>query len=446
MRNRKVAVSGCLAASLVVAAACSEAPPTEPHDQGADVPSLFAGAEPMHSAEPFGLDGHFLRIAEEMPGFGGLFYGEDGALNVYTTADATPTATRALAARVAAIGVDLDAQPVRVLRGEYDFPQLYSMLQRVNTLLVMNGVIYTDADERRNRVVVGVLDATAEADVRNALAMLDVPAAAVIIERTEPMELDQGLRDRIRPVPGGVQIAFDRAGSTFICTHGFNVRAPTRPAVQGFVTNSHCSRVRSSMQSTPYWQPSRVADNLLGEEVHDIPPFTGGACPAGAQCRYSDALGVQYDLGGQVMPGDIDFGKIARTLFSGTTNPGSLDIDPANPRWEIVAENVNIVGHELHKTGRTSGWTRGPVNATCQNVSVSGFLLLCQDRITNLRQGGDSGSPYFRRLGEGNDVALAGVHWGGSGDNAALSNIQGIRADNPGPVGWITYPGQTPPN
>lgn len=434
-----------MAVAVVAVGACADVPPVEPTGGDEGTVRLFARDVPAPTSGPVGLDREFLRIAESVPGFGGVFYGEDGALNVYLTSDAAPQAARNLTSPLATLGVDPAAQPVRVLEARYSFPQLHGMLQRVINVHSFGGVVYTDIDEARNRLTVGVLDGATAADVAEALALLEVPAEAVIIERTEPIELDQSLRDRIRPVPGGVQIGFDRSGSTFLCTHGFNVRAPAAPSVYGFVTNSHCSRVRSSMDSTPYWQPSRTEANYLGEEVHDIPPWTGGACPVGSQCRYSDALGVQYDIGGQVVPADIDFGKIARTLFSGTTNAGSLDIDPANPRWNIVAENVTMVGQELHKTGRTSGWTRGPVTATCQNVSISGILLLCQDRITNLRQGGDSGSPYFRRLGEGSDVALAGVHWGGSGFDAIMSTIQGIRLDNPGPVPWTTYPGQTPP-
>jgi hypothetical protein len=445
MWNGKAAVSGFLFASLAMAAACADGAPTGPEPDASDATRLFGGEVPAASGHAVGLDAKFLRIAGEVPGFAGLYFDDAGALIVLMAGDAAPQAVGDVGAHLASLGIDPSAQPVRVRTAEYDFAQLHALLQRANTVFGLGGVVYTDADEARNRVVIGVLDAATEADVENALAILDIPREAVIIERTGPMELDQSLRDRIRPIPGGVQIAWDRGGSTFICTHGFNVRAPARPNVHGFVTNSHCSRVRSSMESTPYWQPSRTAANLVGEEAHDIPPFTGGPCPTGSQCRYSDALGVQYHTGGELMPADIDFGRIARTLFAGTTNPGSLDIDPANPRWQIVAENVTMVGQTLHKTGRTSGWTMGPVNATCQNVSVSGILLLCQDRITNLRQGGDSGSPYYRRIGEGSDVALAGVHWGGSGDNAVMSPIQGIRADNPGPVPWITYPGQTPP-
>jgi hypothetical protein len=443
MRTRASVVTGVLVAAVTFTSACSDVAPTEPFAADVGGPQLFRGTTQDMSQFVSPLEAAFLQIAKDVPGFGGLFYDQAGALNVYLTADAQPQATRALGGHLAALQVDPEAQPVRVRRGEYDFIQLNAMHQRARVVLGLGGVVFTDADEARNRLVVGVENDAAAADVENALAILGIPREAVIIQRTGRIELDQGLRDAVRPIPGGVQIGFDRDGSTFICTLGFNVRAPAAPNVRGFVTNSHCSRARSQMLSTPYWQPSRTAANFIGEEVHDLPFHSGGDCPAGRVCRYSDALGVQYAAA--VPTADIDFGRIARTTFSGTTEAGSLQIDPANPRWQIVAENVTMVGQELHKTVRTSGWTRGPVTATCVNTNLSpNITLFCQDRITNLRQGGDSGSPYYRRIGEGNDVALAGVHWGGSGFDAIMSPIQNIRFENQGPAPWTTYPGQTP--
>jgi hypothetical protein len=144
-------------------------------------------------------------------------------------------------------------------------------------------------------------------------------------------------------------------------------------------------------------------------------------------------------------------GAIYRTLFHGPTGltPGSLEIDPANPRWQIVDElPFPMVGDSLHKTGRTNGWTTGPVNTTCQTVNVGGsqFTMICQERIFTWSGGGDSGSPYFQRIGQTNNVRLAGLHWGSDGaGNTVMSAISNIRHENVHPHGWITFPGQTPP-
>jgi hypothetical protein len=84
----------------------------------------------------------------------------------------------------------------------------------------------------------------------------------------------------------------------------------------------------------------------------------------------------------------------------------------------------------VHKVGRTTGWTRGSVGATCVNVNVSGSNItqLCQTLVSARVGGGDSGSPVFRRQGSGSNVTLVGILWGGSGTSlyvySPLSNIE----------------------
>jgi hypothetical protein len=281
--------------------------------------------------------------------------------------------------------------------------------------------------------------------VRNALAALGVPSEAVIISETEAIQLNQSLQQQVRPVAGGLQVNFTRGDppAGFVCTLGFNVRSPQFPAVQGFVTNSHCSDTRGVVVPTPYWQHSRFVENtFIGWEAWDIPFFQDGVCPPGRNCRYSDALGVRYDQGVENA-----FARIYKTIEPGA--PGTLEIDPVNPRWTIVDElPFPIVGQVLHKTGRTSGWTFGPVTATCANSNVAGagsITMLCQDRIATTSAGGDSGSPYFERIGETLDVRLIGIHWGSGGGTTVMSAMANIRFENEGPAGWITFPGQTPP-
>jgi hypothetical protein len=448
MWSRRAAVSTAGILAVAIVGACADTPPTEPRAEPSDGVGLFGGPGEGATSLEGGLDGHFERIAQDIPGFAGFFFDEAGTLNVVMAPAAQPLSRsevqNRIAAHLEALGEDPAAARGAVMQqGEYDFIQLNALRRQARSVLSLAGTVFLDADEVRNRVVVGVEDDAAAASVERAVAMLGLPSGAVVLVRSEPIELDQSLRDVVRPVGGGLQIAWDRAGSTILCSHGFNVR-PHHPAgqhIHGFVTNSHCSRERSNMLSTPYWQPSRVAANLIGEEEHDAPFFTGAPCPAGRVCRWSDSLGARY------APGVFNvLGIIYRTLFPGTTSMGSLDIDPANPTWQIVGENVTVVGQTLHKTGRTSGWTMGPVTATCQDVNTSpNITLFCQHRILNLRQGGDSGSPYFLRVGGTSNVMLAGLHWGGSGFDAVMSPIQNIRQDNPGPQPWITFPGQDPP-
>jgi hypothetical protein len=447
MRKLNVVVPGFLVAAVAFAGACSDISPTAPIESGVIEPELFGG--PVAAPESFagGIDNEFVRIAREVPGFGGLYFDESGALNIVVAGDAQQMSARDLGARLAGLGVSLDAQPVRMQPGRYDFIQLNSMHRAVAEVLGLAGVVYTDADERANRVRVGVENQAAAASVERALAMMGIPREAVVISETDPIEPLQTLQSRVRPIGGGLQIwRFIPPGSASTCTLGFNVRAPNRPNVQGFVTNSHCTEQRGVVTGTQWSQKELALPvEYVAIERHDPPFFQGGACPAGRNCRYSDAAGAQYT----VPPAEQAFGHIYRTTAPSQHTPGPLTIDQSNPMWTIVSETAfPTVGQTLHKTGRTTGWLVGPVLQTCINTNVSGagdITMLCQDRVEATAAGGDSGSPVFARYGETGNVSLTGILWGGSANTFVLSSMDNIRFENPGPVGWTVYPGQTPP-
>jgi len=454
MWNRNAAVAAAVVTAVALLGACADSAPTEP-GSGPDSQDFFrTGAVPANGFAGT-LDAEFVRLAGELPGFGGLYLDADGALNVVMTGAApmrTPAQVAAtLQSRLSSLPIDAAAlQTLRVREGRYDFIQLDAMHRAAAPVLALAGVVFTDADEVANRVRIGVESEAAAAAVRVAIQQAGVPLEAVVISETEPIQLNSNhtLRDMVRPVAGGLQINYirqnpDGSVSGFNCTMGFNVRSPTAPGVHGFVTNSHCSDTRGVVIPTPYWQHSRfVEGTLIAQEAHDAPYWDGGICPAGRRCRYSDALGARYE------PGiDNAFGGIYRTLAPGDP-AGTLEIDPANPRWRIVAElPFPVVGQVLHKTGRTNGWTLGPVASTCANSNVanSDITMLCQDRVATTSAGGDSGSPYFERIGDTNDVRLIGIHWGSGGGTTVMSAMNNIRYENEGPTGWITYPGQTPP-
>jgi hypothetical protein len=73
--------------------------------------------------------------------------------------------------------------------------------------------------------------------------------------------------------------------------------------------------------------------------------------------------------------------------------------------------------------------------------------MFCQDRVDAFAAGGDSGSPFFERIGETNDVRLVGILWGRGGipTTIVLSSMNNIRCENEGPAPYITFPGQPPP-
>lgn len=444
--SKRKAVAG-LAVAIAFAAACSDSQPTEPIQGADDSGSLFSRGV-VSSLNENTLDAAFAEIAAAVPGFAGAYYGADGALNVVMAGPVS--GMRSLSGHLEALGMDVAGREVVVHQGEYDFAQLHAFHIEARALLGIDNVVFTDADEAANRITVGVADAAAAASVQHAIGMMSAPAAAFRIVEVDPILPMQTLQSRVRPTASGLQINFPG----FLCSLGFNVRSPNRPNVHGFVTNSHCTNNQwqfNPAAPTPYAQPSGVGQgpagpNFIGWEAHDAPGFTGPPCPAGRICRNSDAAGVQYTID----PAEIAFGRMYKT-----TARNSLTIDPVDPLWTIVAEapGNQAVGTEIHKSGRTTGWTWGSVTSSCANTNVGGtnFTVFCQDIVTGPSGsvgGGDSGSGTFRRLDPaGLDVELTGILWGGSGSTVFVySPMSQVRADNPPPPGvaqWIVFLGQT---
>jgi hypothetical protein len=270
-------------------------------------------------------------------------------------------------------------------------------------LFELAGVVFTDADETNGRLVVGVLDRDVEGLVRARLRVLGISSQSVDVVETEPILRVATLRDKVRPVVGGLQIRF----SGYLCSLGFNA---WRDGVEGYVTASHCSDQQGEVDGTLYYQPlNQVADEFIGTEIAD-PAFFRNAdgCPRGRKCRYSDS---NFSDGDDAVA--FTLGGIART--SGPNN-GSLEIAG---EFAIRAQGAATVGQTANKVGRTTGWTQGTVTRTCVNTGVLGsnIVLLCQDFVENtvrIVAGGDSGSPVFRMNAGGSNVTLLGNLWGGN--------------------------------
>ena len=297
-------------------------------------------------------------------------------------------------------------------------PDLEALHQRMLPVFEVAGVVFTDADERRGRLVVGVLDRGVEGLVRGRLRGLGVSQNVDVVE-SEPIFQIATLRDSTRPVIAGVQIRF----SQFVCSLGFNA---IRAGVRGFVTASHCSDRQGTVDGTQYFQPlNQVPAELIGTETVDPPYLRGIAgCPRGRVCRYSDS---NFSEGTDGV--DFDLGSIARTTGP---NNGSLEVVGT---FSISGSGPAAVGQTANKVGRTTGWSQGVVTRTCVHtgVSASNIVLLCQDFVENDVQivaGGDSGSPVFRTAGR-NRVTLLGNLWGGnsSGTLFVYSPIAGVESE-----------------
>lgn len=310
---------------------------------------------------------------------------------------------------------------------------------RANVAFEVDGVVFTDVDESSGRLIVGVVNLGLSGQVGRRLQQAGIALGGVDFVQSDPYSFATTLRDRVRPVQGGLQVNFDNDGDftngSWLCTYGFNA---VRSGTNGFVTNSHCTATRGVVEGTKHHQALFAANdaNLVGTEIADPAFFnssTNPSCPKNKVCRYSDsaydalAVGVLADLG-----------KIARTTGP---NNGSLDIAGS---FQIAGEKVGNAyagvrrgavifapGDLLGKVGRTTGWTQGNVTNSCANVGVSGtnVVMLCQDLVSAGVGGGDSGSPVFSPPDANNNVTLYGILWGGNSLGTSfvyspMSNVQ----------------------
>ena len=363
------------------------------------------------------LDEEFVRINGEVPGFGGLFHDENGTPHVYLT-------DLSQKHRVKRFG-----KGVRILKGDYEFFDLQKWRLRLRALFHLPGVVTLDVDESRNRLRVGVTRPSASeasADVLAELARLEIPGKAVEIVETDPflpltntpLVKMSSVQESFNPVPGGVEIG----ALVSVCTLGFNVRFIDGGACY-FLTADHCSNVSGVTENTQFFQS--FSGPAIGIEKFDPPFLTGGSCPPGFVCRYSDATLAVYDD-----PDDCELGAIARTFLN------SIVVDPTIPRWTIVGKDYTpVLGQILTKQGRTTGRSEAPLVATCLDVQVSGtnIIRLCQNLVAAppggalIWAGGDAGSPVFAQLpGSDHEVELVGLQWGGmiSGDQYVYTPLR----------------------
>jgi hypothetical protein len=358
-----------------------------------------AAAPPMDESPTQSVDEEFLRMGREIPGFGGLYYDEQGRPNVYllNPAGTGRTALKRLGAKVL------------VHRGDYEFKRLLEWRLELRPILALPGVVFLDVDERSNRVVIG-LDSSSRSKsldrdrLEQQLLSTHVPREAVLLRETASVETLAGLLDKLRPVPGGVQMVF----SSFACTLGFNA---FRGQDFGFVVASHCTDVFGEREGTRFSQSLPGRGTAIGTEIADPGFSTEPPCPPGRRCRFSDSAFAKYDnprLGG--------LGKIARPV-SGGHALGSTTLKPASARFIITGRTDSpLVGDTIHKVGRTTGWTFGTVIGTCLDVNEGTDLTLFCQSLAQMGGGpGDSGSPVFTILPR-NKARLVGLLWGGADD------------------------------
>lgn len=420
MRPRSTPRLAATLAILFAAAACRDAA----------LPGAPTGPRVSRLSAPSQSD-----VARTVPGFGGYYIDPQLGPTAYlTTGSQRADVEHALSGFLAQRG--LTTANLTVLPGAFTYAQLETWYKMARpAVFTVPGFVLGDVDEGRNRIRIGVSDPGAVAAVRAAFTLLGVPSEAVIVEVRPSITTMATLRDRVRPLQGGLQINFfatdaGTPGPSFLCTLGFNVDID---GVKSFITNSHCSNVEGGTTlPTDYYQSLRSdgAPSFIGTEADD-PDWTlfvdNSECPAPFACRYSDAARVQY-----APDAEVALGLIAEV-------PGVSSLDDTTHTilgsYVIGYERLDpIQGEIVNKIGRTTGRTAGVTTGTCVDVLALGttHVRLCQATVSALVDGGDSGSPVFSY--DGNIViTLLGILWGGSTDSAnpefTYSPLSGIRRE-----------------
>jgi hypothetical protein len=385
------------------------------HVQLNPVARAHAASAPIQTAQlAQTLDDRFAAVARLVPSFGGFFIGDDGRLNVYLT-DRSQLAV-AMQAIVAVFGrTRLPLENPVALQGRYGFLQLKAWhdLHRRQTL-AMPGVSSVDIDEMQNLLEIGVTDFNAMQNVRQSLERLGIPSESFNISEVAPMKIQQTLQSKWRPIAGGIQIA--RSGLSGVCTLGVLAVLQNKA---GFITASHCTTAFGAVDSTVITQANNSNSNRIGVELFDPPLWTGSPCPSGRLCRQSDAAFIWRD-GAAVQPNPLVAGDFGYLLVADKPDSGV----PA--KYLITSrEDFSVAGEYVDKVGRTTGRSHGQITNTCADTNQTnpdgtdtGRTMICQNFVSALSDGGDSGSPVFsleQIPGGSVGARLHGVLWGGNG-------------------------------
>lgn len=418
-----------LAACIAALAACGGGGPTP-----GPGPDGGGGGGGGGGADPWSLDAEFAEIEAEAPGFGGYFYAGDGTLTVYVQDPATQgaAARTAVARRTAGRGrssrMPAGTGDIRVVAGSYAFSQLQGWRTRLVPILLSRAdVVYVDVGEDGNVLRIGVLEGT-ETAVQARVAAEGVPGAAFAIVAGEaPRRLQHTLRENAWErgtsggVPGGYLVNWVAdEGRTGYCALGFNVHLfPIRDAASytgGYVTAAHCSDTQGEVDRAQHYQPENP--HHLGQEIRDPAFVTGGECPAGRRCRWSDAAVFTHSPGRL-----LEIGMLARVRAVGSTEvAGGLRIQGER--------SYPVVGETVDKVGPGSGLSFGRVFTTCADVNVadSNIVLLCQDAMDHPSSTGESGSPVYI-LRTTDVVDLTGLLWGGTAEFSWFSAVRSMERD-----------------
>jgi hypothetical protein len=405
------------------------------------------------------LDVAFLRLNIAIPSFAGMYREKDTIKvllgNMAEAESARPTIVKFLSANY---GSDFKEKGLPEIKFEAAKTKLtwfaiYHYKVALRDVLTIKDTVMLDADEVCGCVTVGISNERARAMVDNFIKINDVPREAVRMVNMAPIVPLQTVQDRFRPIPGGVQIKPDTGWIWLALGESCTATIiAERIGIAGIITASHCTRVEGGVEGTQFAQNGRQifnVDYVAHESADPVWTAGGSGCPTGSLCRSSDSAFAVIDIGNQngAMAAIAKPSTLCLTPPIGAV-PVSCPLDMANPTSILTVSGTTalpLAGTVVTKVGRTTGWTGGPITATCASVPQSGtnFVALCTSLASAGALPGDSGSPVFTiPPGTGSNATtatLVGLLWGGNSVSIGFSSI-GFVASELGSIAFFPEP------
>ena len=389
---------------------------------------VFGGSSRRRPAED-----QSVRLANEIPGFGGIFFNSSHELVAYvkdTTTGGTMAASAIAALRAHlssdGFGVPLRIRPrtVKTLRADYDWQTLSTYRDFISdSLMGRAGVVIVAIDVAINRVSVTVASTnpTGVSDLTQALNRRHIPPAAInIIRGSAPRHAVASTPSvasyrRFTPtfstlqddepdsLMGGIRIGVPADGGGK-CTIGAVVDSA---GTTKLLSASHCSRIMWNLGGDSV---TTFQGDLIGHETTDL--GSSVSCDGFHFCIHhrgsDDAL---WSMDATYGAAHARLGVIARTTSrdsSGLTGTIHTSLNSSNPFlyvYDTLSSSNLFVGEEVDKIGERSGWQKGQIFKVCADYwEDSSDEFYCATEVYALIMFGDSGGPVF--IWDGMDGAV----------------------------------------
>jgi len=380
--------------ALVAASACSDdSAPTQP------VPDAALEANRSLVVSDFasrGIESDFVALEARLPGFGGFYLDAAGDIAAYVR-DPSDATRQAIAdaflgteeQRNTFMRADGSLPSIRLATGEYSMSQLIDWSRRIRTSAGADlKIVQFDADERHNRVSIGIENRASDAGVFALAEEMGIPRGALHVYSMERPVATASLTDKVRPLVAGY-LTTNFWSNGLPCSLGHPV---TLNGTSYFLTASHCIPNFTGSTGADIFQDGNSITEKVGDVVTNPAWATSGCSAMVNYCTDADVALVDVDAGITASK------KVAESSSIGTdNNAGNLTVGST---YTIGTQETSLgAGTEVYHTGASGGTTKGNIDRTCVAISYSSSPMLevtCATKGDFRANQGDSGGPVYR--------------------------------------------------